>query len=274
MALAGLRIAFLGGGSMAEALAGGLLASGAAADQVCAADPEAARRERLEARLGIASVADNAEAVARADLVVLAVKPPVVPRVLATLRDAGADCARPLWISIAAGVTLAKLQAGLGGQARVVRAMPNTPALVGAGATGFFANAACIDTDRARATALFESVGIAWQAGEEAQLDAVTGLSGSGPAYVFALLEALTDAGAAVGLPREAAQRLAIQTALGAATLAGTGERSPAELRRQVATPGGTTMAGLEQLEARGFAEALEAAVAAATARAAELGRE
>src|SRR3990172_2804946 len=154
----------------------------------------------------------------------------------------------------------------------MVGAMPNTPALVRAGATAFVANASCTASDRALARGLFEAVGSAWEAPSEALLDAVTGLSGSGPAYVFVFLEALSDAGVRMGLPRDAASALATQTVLGAARLAQETGRHPAALKDQVTSPGGTTIAGLERLEALGFRAAVHEAVAAATRRAKELG--
>jgi pyrroline-5-carboxylate reductase len=273
MSLAGVRIGFLGGGAMAEALIGGLLASGIDASRLCAADPDPARRDHLAGALGIATTATNAEIAETSELLVLAVKPDVLSPLLEALTADGLDCTRPLWISIVAGVTLASLEGALGAGARVVRAMPNTPALVGEGATGFYGNAFASDADLAAACSLFESVGNAWNAQSEAQLDAVTGLSGSGPAYLFAFLEALIEAGEDEGLPRDAAEQLALQTAFGAAKLAIQSERTPAELRRQVSSPGGTTLAGLAQLEEHGFAAALRAAVRAATRRAGELGR-
>ena len=273
MSLADVRIGFLGGGAMAEALLGGLLAVGIDASRLRASDPEPARREHLANALGVATFASNAEVAEASDVLVLAVKPDRVTPLLEALPADGLDCTRPLWISLAAGVTLASLEGALGGGARVVRAMPNTPALVGEGATGFCGNDAATGADVAAARNVFESVGLAWQAQSEAQLDAVTGLSGSGPAYLFAFVEALIDAGEAEGLPRDAAEQLALQTAYGAAKLARESERTPAELRRQVSSPGGTTLAGLAQLEERGFAEALRAAVRAATRRAGELGR-
>jgi len=267
------RIGFIGAGAMAEALAGGLLASGVAPQQLLASDVDEGRRRAFSARLGVSAGADNAEVVRRSDIVVLAVKPGAVAPVLAELRrGAPGELAHALWVSIAAGVPLAALEAGLAVRARVVRAMPNTPALVRAGATALYANSAASPEDRRAARALFEGVGTTWEAAEESQLDAVTGLSGSGPAYLYAFLEALIEAGAAAGLPRDAAERLVKQTAYGAAKLALESERSPAELRQQVSSPGGTTLAGLARLEALGFAGALAEAVAAATRRAAELG--
>jgi pyrroline-5-carboxylate reductase len=271
-ALADRRIGFVGAGAMAEALAGGLLAAGVDAARLRAADPDPARRKRFEQALGVATTADNAELVAASDLVVLAVKPAVVAGALASLRGAG-DAARPLWVSIAAGVPLAALERGLPEGAHVVRAMPNTPALVRAGATAICAGSHAGDGDVAAARALFESVGVCWVAPSEGLLDAVTGLSGSGPAYVFVFLEALGDAGVRVGLPRDAAYRLAFQTVLGAARMAIELGQHPAQLKDQVTSPGGTTIAGLERLEARGLRAAVYEAVEAATRRSRELGQ-
>jgi pyrroline-5-carboxylate reductase len=262
------RIGFLGGGAMAEALAGGLIAAGLAPDRIRAADPDPARRKHLEEALGVSTTADNALAAEDADAVVIAVKPGVVVSALDAL---GASQPGPLWISIAAGIPLASLAWPLPPGARIVRAMPNTPALVGAGATAICGNEHASHADLELATALFESVGMCWTAPSESLLDAVTGLSGSGPAYVFVFLEALADAGVRVGLPREAAARLAGQTVLGAAKLACESGRHPAELKDQVTSPGGTTIAGLERLEAGGLRAAVYEAVAAATARSKEL---
>jgi pyrroline-5-carboxylate reductase len=267
--LASQRIGFLGAGAMGEALAGGLIAAGVPRERVQLADPDGARLEAVKRALGVATGGDNAAVVRASDVVVVAVKPGLVARVL---REVGADAARPLWVSIAAGVSLAKLADALPAGARIVRAMPNTPALVREGATGWCANAAATAADRAVAQALFESAGMAWEAPDEALLDAVTGLSGSGPAYVFVLLEALADAGVRVGLPRDAAQALAIQTVLGAAALARETGVHPAQLKDRVTSPGGTTIAGLARLESAGFRAALIDAVEAATKRSRELG--
>jgi pyrroline-5-carboxylate reductase len=271
-ALASATIGLLGGGAMGEALAAGVLAAGVPKERVCAADPDAARREHLAKTFGVRASASNADAAA-SDLVVIAVKPGLVKGVLTAL--GGPDhgpLAKPLWVSIAAGVSISALESALPRGARVVRAMPNTPALVRAGATAYCANAACSAADRALARALFEGVGLAWECPNESLLDAVTGLSGSGPAYVFVLLEALSDAGVRMGLPRDAATALATQTVLGSAKLAQQTGRHPAALKDQVTSPGGTTIAGLERLEAGGFRAALHDAVAAATKRSRELG--
>ncbi len=272
-ALDGLRIGFIGCGAMARALAGGLVTAGVAADRIVGSDPDEGQRKAFEQACGGATRADNADTVAASDVVVLAVKPGLVPDVLAEVGGPGdGSLTRPLWVSIAAGVPLARLEAGLPPGARVVRSMPNTPALVGAGASALCANAAAGADDRAAALALFEAVGVAWEAPHEGLMDAVTGLSGSGPAYVFLILEALGDAGVRQGLPRDAAYRLAFQTVLGAARLAIESGQHPASLKDQVTSPGGTTIAGVERLEAGGLRAAIHEAVAAATARSRELG--
>ncbi len=270
--LSGTKIAFIGGGAMASALAGGLLAAGVPKEAIHMSEPVAARRKQLESELGVATSAENAEAVAGAGIVVLAVKPGVVAPVLADLAaDARVDAHAPLWVSIAAGVSLASMESKLPDGARAVRAMPNTPAQVHAGATTWVGNRATTDADRAAADALFRAVGTSWQAPEESLLDAATGLAGSGPAYVFVIIEALSDAGVRAGLPRDAATELAAQTVYGAAKLVLESGRHPSVLKDQVTSPGGTTIAGLEKLEQGGLRAALHDAVDAATKRAREL---
>lgn len=270
--LAARRFAFIGAGAMAEALAGGLQAASVDAGRIRLADPDPARRKALQEARGLTVLADNAEALAGCDVAVVAVKPAVAALALRALRESGFDVSGPLWISIAAGVSLDALGGALGEGARIVRAMPNTPALVHAGATAIHANAAAGAEDRAVARALFSAVGSCWEAPHEALLDAVTGLSGSGPAYVFVFMEALGDAGVRMGLPRDAAYELAFQTVLGSARLAIESGRHPAALKDQVTSPGGTTIAGLERLEAGGFRAAIHDAVEAATRRSRELG--
>jgi len=264
------RIGFIGCGAMGRALAGGLVSAGIETSVLSGADIAPENRASFERELGIQIAEDNAALVAKSDVVVLAVKPGAVAGVLREL-PGGADLARPLWISIAAGIPMASLEATLPANARVIRAMPNTPALVGAGATAYCANTAAGDDDLAAAAALFAAVGHAWRAPAETLLDAVTGLSGSGPAYVFLILEALADAGVRVGLPREAASQLAVQTVYGAARLVLESGQHPAALKDQVTSPGGTTIAGLERLEAGGVRAAIYEAVASATARSREL---
>jgi len=270
-AIGAMRIGFMGCGAMARALAGGLAAAGVARDRICASDPDANARAAFAEHVGAQAHEDNARVAAQSDVVVLAVKPNVVEAALAGLGAADGLAAK-LWISIAAGVSLRKLAGRLPAGARIVRAMPNTPALARRGATAFVANGAATPADRAAARSLFEAVGYAWEAPNEGLLDAVTGLSGSGPAYVFLVLEALGDAGVRMGLPRDAAYALAFHTVRGAAELAIESGVHPAALKDQVTSPGGTTIAGLERLEAGGVRAALHEAVAAATRRSRELG--
>jgi pyrroline-5-carboxylate reductase len=268
--LANQRIGFIGCGAMARAFAGGLLAAGVDAGKLLAADPFDEQRRDFEAELRIETTSDNRKLMSTSDVVVLCVKPGVVQAVLQGLGD-GDDRARPLWISIAAGVPIRVLAGALAPGARIIRAMPNTPALAGAGATVYCGGETTTDADLETASALFEAVGRAWQAPAERLLDAVTGLSGSGPAYVFLFLEALADAGVRQGLPRDLAADLAVQTVYGAAALVRQSGRHPATLKDQVASPGGTTIAGLEQLESGGVRAAVYKAVEAATRRSLEL---
>jgi pyrroline-5-carboxylate reductase len=262
------RIGVIGAGAMGCALASGLRDAGVPKDRLRLSDVDPDRLSQSVARLGVESAPDNVSLVGDSDVVILAVKPGDLTSVVREAADA-----RPLWISIAAGVSLESILDALPGGARAVRAMPNTPALVGKGATAFVATASATSEDRSLAEAIFGAVGVVWEAPSEALLDAVTGLSGSGPAYIFVLLEALADAGVRQGLPRDAAQLLATQTVLGAAQLALETGGSPAQLKDQVTSPGGTTIAGLAALEAAGFRSSLYEAVAAATARSKELGK-
>lgn len=259
------KIGFIGCGAMARALAGGLIESGVTPERIIGSDPVDAARAQFKQAIGARAVETNAQVVEESDAVVLAVKPGAVADVLAEL-DAGV-AARPLWISIAAGVPLCKLEDALPASARIVRTMPNTPALVGAGATAYFPGPTVDEADLERVEAVLEAVGWCWRAPNEDLLDAVTGLSGSGPAYVFLILEALADAGVRQGLPREAAQNLATRTVFGAAKLALETGTHPGVLKDQVASPGGTTIAGLERLETHGVRAALYDAVRAATER-------
>jgi pyrroline-5-carboxylate reductase len=263
------KIGFIGCGAMARALAGGLVEAGLAPDRILASDPIASARSGFEEAIGSEPVEHNERVVANADVVVLAVKPGMVDSILRELDPKLA--AQPLWISIAAGVPLAKLCESLPPKTRVVRTMPNTPALVGAAATAYFPGPGVGDADLKIVEAILQAAGWCWRAPDEDLLDAVTGLSGSGPAYVFLIIEALADAGVRQGLPRDAAQQLATRTVLGAAKLVLETGSHPAALKDQVTSPGGTTIAGLEQLEAHGVRAALYAAVGAATERSRQL---
>ena len=264
-------IAFVGAGNMAGALIRGLVGTATVpADRIIAADPDPDRLSALAEELEIRVTSDNAEAVEDATVVVLAIKPQVFAQVLPGLSAATREEA--LLVSIAAGISTSIIERAFPKGARVVRSMPNTPALVGAGATAIAAGTSATDEDLELAETLFRSVGISVRVPEE-QIDAVTGLSGSGPAYVFAMIEALRDAGAREGLPEETALQLASQTVFGAARLLLDEKEAPEVLRDRVTSPGGTTRAGLDALAAAGFADAIMGAVGAATRRSVELGK-
>jgi len=261
-------VGFVGAGKMADALVGGMIAAGAAAaERLYVADPAEERRRLFSARLGARVLADNAELARACDVIVLSVKPQIVPHACRDLTAALTP--GHLVASIAAGVPLDALR-GMLGTERLVRIMPNTPALVRAGAAAYCVGPGATDADAMLIDEMLRSVGLCVRV-DEGQMDAVTGLSGSGPAYVYLVIEALTDAGAAAGLPRDVAGRLAAQTVLGAGRMAAEVGRSPAELRADVTTPGGTTEQGLRALEAGGVRTAFVKAVAAATERSRQL---
>ncbi len=264
------RIAFLGGGVMANAILRSLLHAGLVTpDQVSVSEVLEARRAAL-AELGVRAVPASADAARGADVVILAVKPPVVPAVLmecAPVLEGGA-----LVVSIAAGVPLSRIEELLPGRAPVIRVMPNTPVQVGAGAAALCRGSHATPEHAALVRRLFEAGGRCVEV-TEAQLDAVTGLSGSGPAYVCLIVEALADGGVRMGLPRDVALTLAAQTVLGGAQLLLETGDHPAVWKDRVATPGGTTIAGLAALEDAGVRGALIRAVEAASRRAEELGR-
>lgn len=266
-----MRIGFLGAGNMASAMIAGLLDAGVAdAAAVRASDRRSEARDALKARHGIQTTPSNAEIIEWANVIVIAVKPQVVP---AVLEDCGKMLgASHLVVSIAAGVSTRTIEEHAGTGVRVVRAMSNTPALACAAATALAAGAAATAADMDQAKKLFDAIGRTVVI-DEAHLDAVTGLSGSGPAYVMLFIEALADGGVRVGLPRDVAMLLAAQTVLGSAKLLiETGEH-PAKLKDMVASPGGTTIAGLAALESAGFRGAIIEAVVRATSRATELGK-
>ena len=263
-------IAFVGGGNMARSLVGGLVARGTPAARIRVAEPVDALRDGLARGFGVPTFADNAEAVAGAGTWVLAVKPQVMRAVCVALAPL-AQAQRPLVVSIAAGITSAQLARWLGGDVAVVRTMPNTPALLGAGVTGLHANAAVDARGRAAAEALLSAAGRTVWIDDEARMDAVTALSGSGPAYVFLLAEAMQAAGEAEGLPADAARVLALQTILGAARMLTEGDEPAAELRRRVTSPGGTTQAAIDAFEAGGFRALVARAIRAATERGRQL---
>jgi pyrroline-5-carboxylate reductase len=264
-------IGFLGAGKMATALAKGFVKAGLVTPkQLIASDPSDAARAAFAREVGAKTTAVNAEVVKFAEVLILAVKPDQVTGALAEIRERFTD--KNLLISIAAGVTLAKLEAGLGAGARVVRVMPNTPALVGASASAFALGQSALPADAELAQKLLSAVGVAFQV-KESLLDAVTGLSGSGPAYVYLFIEGLSDGGVAAGLPRDMATKLAAQTVLGSAKMVLETGLHPAALKDMVTSPGGTTIEGLHELEKGKLRGTVISAVRVATEKSKKLGQ-
>ncbi|MEA3253166.1 MAG: pyrroline-5-carboxylate reductase [Pseudomonadota bacterium] len=270
------QVTFIGAGNMASAIFGGMIEAGYPAAAITATARRQETLEPLAARYGINVTTDNDAAVASADVVVLSVKPQIMREVCEGLRDA-VQARRPLIVSVAAGLSAETLDEWLGGGLAVVRCMPNTPSLVGAGASGLYANARVDEEQRRLATSLLEPVGLVEWVDDETLIEAVTAVSGSGPAYFFLIFEALEEAGKRLGLPADSARRLALQTGFGAARMAQQSEFEPAQLRRNVMSPGGTTERAVHCLEDGGlrelFAEATEACAARAREMAAELGK-
>ncbi len=267
-----LRFAFIGGGNMAEALLKGLL-SGLQVPplHITATDIVPERLAYLETTYGISTSKDNLPTVQQHDVIILSVKPQTIPVVLEAIRPAMMP--DKLVISIAAGITLQTLQQGLGAESRVVRVMPNTPALVLAGAAGISPGAGATPQDVSLVEQMFNAVGRAVVVSDD-MMDVVTGLSGSGPAFVFAFIEALSDGGVLMGLTRQMATDLAAQTVLGAAKMVLETGRHPGELKDMVTSPAGTTIAGMHALESGGLRGLMMEAVRRATERSAALGRE
>jgi len=263
-------IAFIGGGNMARSLIGGLIAQGRDPATIQVAEPVPSLRDALAVDFGVAVFEDGADAVAGASTWVFATKPQVLRAVCEALATQ-AQAKQPLVVSIAAGITAAQLERWLGGGIAVVRTMPNTPALLGAGVTGLFASERVDTQGRDFAEALLAAAGQTVWIDDEAKMDAVTAVSGSGPAYVFLLAEAMIDAGIGEGLPRDAARTLALQTVLGAARMLTESDVDAAELRRRVTSPNGTTQAAIETFEAGGLRALVADAIHAARVRGAEL---
>lgn len=262
-------IAFIGAGNMARAIIGGLIADGTDPASIHVADPNASQRDAA-ARLGVTLAEDNHAAVAAADTVVLAVKPQVLKDVARDLRGTIQDN-QPLVISVAAGIRSADLDSWLGGNVAIVRSMPNTPALVQSGATGLYAGAQVSQTRRDRAESILRAVGLTVWLDDEQQIDAVTALSGSGPAYFFYFVEALETAGEKLGLDRTTTRLLAVQTAFGAAKMMLESNEEPATLRERVTSPGGTTERALATLREGDLEALIEKALRAARDRSVEL---
>jgi len=265
----GQKIGFIGGGNMAEAMIKGLLAGSLPADKIMASEPSELRRTHLMEEFGIKLAADNPELMKQCDIVVLSIKPQIVVEVLDEVASVYDDS--KLIISILAGVTTAVIEKFFQGSPRVVRVMPNTPALVGEGASAICRGHHSSQEDIQVVKQLFESVGKV-QLIDERQMDAVTGLSGSGPAYIYTVIEALADGGVREGLRRDVAHALAVQTVVGAALMVRETGEHPAILRDQVCSPGGTAIAGISTLEKNGLRTTLMEAVSASAARSRELG--
>jgi pyrroline-5-carboxylate reductase len=266
-------LAFIGGGNMAASLIGGLIADGWKPANIRVADTDTGRLERLSERFAVATMPDNLEAAEQADAIVLAIKPQVVKPVaqqLATL----VETRQPLIISIAAGIREASLRHWLGERAAIVRTMPNTPALVQSGATALYANPNTSEDQRNIAESILRAVGVAIWVDDEALMDAVTALSGSGPAYFFLFMEAMQAAGRELGLPEKTARLLTLQTAFGAAKMALESSEDVASLRERVTSPGGTTERAIQSFQADGLETLVRKALKAAAERSSVLGNE
>ncbi len=263
-------LAFIGAGNMAQAIIKGLIKQGFAASNITATDPDQAKLAQLQAEIGIQVTPDNHQACAQADTIVIAVKPQVMPEVMQHLGDA-IDGQRHLIISIAAGVMASSMSNWLGKDTAIVRCMPNTPALVGKGASALYANEQTSDEQKTIAEQVLQAVGISIWVDDEGLIDTVTAVSGSGPAYYFLMMESMIAAAQGLGLSAEQAKALVLQTAAGAAEMAQTGYQSPAELRVAVTSPKGTTEAALNSFYADGYSDSVAKAMQAAFDRSQEL---
>ena len=267
------KIGFIGGGNMAASLIGGLVADGTTPSQIRVHEPDSQRAESLQQQFSVQLAADNTSLIADSDIVVLAVKPQVLrevcEQIAATVQEK-----RPLILSVAAGIRISDIDRWLGEGNAIVRTMPNTPALVQCGATGLYANTLVDEQQREAAERIMRAVGLTQWLENEALMDAVTALSGSGPAYFFLVIEALEQAGCKLGLSEEASRMLALQTAFGAAKMALESSEPAAELRRRVTSPGGTTERAVGILEEGDIRGLFEQALSGARDRAQELAEE
>ncbi len=260
------RIAFIGAGNMASALIGGLIADGTAKDSIIASDPNTDQRSHLHDSYGICTVDNNAEAISDADVVVLAVKPQLLQQVCNELSSHLKD-KHCLIVSIAAGIRCSTMSKWLNSDLPIVRCMPNTPAMLQVGATGLYATDNVSNEQRDQAERILRAVGITLWVNEEADIDSVTAVSGSGPAYYFLMMEAMQAAAEKLGLPAETAKLLTLQTALGAARMALESQDDPATLRQKVTSPGGTTEQAILSFEENGLRDIFEQAMTAARDR-------
>jgi len=265
-------LTFIGGGNMATSLVGGLLEQNYPANNIIVSDPMEENCHRLQKQFGINTSSDNLGAASQADVVVLAVKPQVMKQVAQELSSALKH--QPLVISIAAGIPLSSLQQWLGENTPIVRCMPNTPALVQTGASGLFPNTHVSAEQKAAATEILGAVGISCWLEMEADIDAVTAVSGSGPAYYFLIMEAMEQIGVELGLSQTVSRQLTLQTALGAAKMAMESDVEPAELRKRVTSPGGTTQRAIETFIDGDITELFRKAMSGAVARAEEMAKE
>ncbi|HEY3520787.1 MAG TPA: pyrroline-5-carboxylate reductase [Rhodanobacteraceae bacterium] len=263
-------LAFIGGGNMARSLIGALIRQGVNAASISVAEPRADARDGLAREFGVRAYADNADALTGAECVLLSVKPQVMHTVCSQLAEP-LRVSRPLLISIAAGVRIVQLEGWLGAHLAIVRCMPNTPALIGAGASGLCANARVGAAQRALAERIFNAAGVTRWIEDETQMDVVTALSGSGPAYFFLLTEAMEDAAVSLGVPRETARALAMQTCLGAGRMLAEGGETAAQLRARVTSPHGTTDAALRVFAEGNLHKLVAQAMKAATLRGGEM---
>ncbi len=267
---ADLHLTFIGAGNMASAMIQGLIKTGVNASQISVADPIPAQREKMS-QLGVATYSDNIKAIEDAQVIVLAVKPQVAAKVMQSISTIQPN---QLLVSIAAGINLASLTAWTSAEQAIVRCMPNTPALLGAGASGLFANNRCDSEQRKLAEQILLSTGTVLWVSKESDLDAVTALSGSGPAYFFLLMEAMIEAGVELGLDAQSATQLTLQTAYGAALMAQQSKESPAVLRANVTSPGGTTAAALDVMLEASLPTTIKMALRAAEQRAVVMAQE
>jgi len=270
--MSNFKIAFIGGGNMAHSLIGGLVATGTANKNISVSEPKADLRKKLNEDFGVNALEENSSAVMGADVVVFAVKPQILQDVATSLSSLVAK-ARPLLISVAAGVTSSSIERWVGSQPALIRIMPNTPALIGAGISALYANSNVSDDQRALAEKIMAAVGKTIWIKEETLMDAVTAVSGSGPAYFFYVMQAIHDAAVSEGLDAQTARLLSLETALGAARLAVESTEDPGSLQKQVTSPGGTTEAAIKVLSDSGVRDTLQQAVSAARARGAELAK-
>lgn len=267
------KIAFIGAGNMAGALIGGMLAEGVSASQIWASDVSEEKLSSLAKHCGINVGSDNNKVIAEADVVVLALKPQVMKEVCQNIAEA-INAKQPLVVSVAAGIKVEHLNQWFGDHLAIIRAMPNTPALIRAGATGLFANKHVTEEQKEIAENILRAVGVVLWVNDEKHMDYVTALSGSGPAYFFRVMEAIEQAGESLGLPHDVARLLTLQTALGAATLAMESSDDLKKLRERVTSPGGTTEQGLNQMNKHDIDQLFKETLQAASDRSQELAKQ